>query len=572
VKIVVKNFYAVKHAELELQPGISVLAGKNGAGKTQLLVAIAWHGDNLGTLQQFGYDWNDCQGAEVHVQARTLLRPSLRRIGEATRQSKYATIGATNYLDSESGQGYRWNLDERFTQLHNRVANMFFAGTRQGADAAGKRKWETILVMFKDAFGRTLRGDADSSGASIRVELPTGAIANFSTLSTGELEFIALACDLLVEGGVELFLTDELDAHFHPDLQRRVLEIIGPHVGTRHLLVSSHSPIVMLSVPPSRVFFMEPPKAGTTVNQVKVLGDDIELFESVAELYPGFVEDTRLAGRLRAVGTREIFAYARDCLGPSEVIGPDKARDSDPQATWIRTLMLGSDGDHSVVEVGAGTGRLVRAYLALGEATLKRIRYTAVDHNEGARKLLEGYATEQKLGDKFAGFEVSASLPSALADTILAPNMVHEVGPDNVAVFFTNVLAATKVGGSVVIFEQLELARGEEKFVVFDGDALDALFARLKSEEYVGTSSATPKSHSGKPLLEYLVRIRKMGGKIFDEDVIRALDVLLRKGGTKLAQHMDGASTLKALELAFTSHNVAHAVAYLEILAKRAHR
>ncbi len=573
MKIVVKDFYSIKYAELDLQPGISVLAGKNGAGKTQLLVATAWRRANNNTLTQLGYDPSDCTNAVIEVAGRTLLRPSLRRIGEANRGSKSATVGPTQYLDEPSGRGYMWSLDERFMQLHNRIANMFIAGSIANADAKSAKNWTALRDMFKEAFGRTLSGRADArGGAAIVVELPTGQTALFTTLSTGELEFLALACDLLVEEDVELFLTDELDAHFHPDLQRKVLEIIGPHVGSRHLLVSSHSPIVMLSVAPSRVFFMEPPKAGVTGNQVRVLGDDIELFESVAELYPGFVEDTRLAGRLRAIGTREIFIYARDCLGPSEVVGPEKARDSDPQATSIRSLMLGSDGDHSVVEVGAGTGRLAHAYLALGEATLKRIRYTAVDHNEAARKQLESYATEQRLGDKFGGFAVSAALPSTPADTVLAPNMVHEVGPDNVAGFFTEVLAATKVGGSVVIFEQLELARGEEKFVVFDGDALDALFARLKSEEYVTTSYATPKSHSGKPLLEYLVRVRKTGGKVLDEDVIRALDVVLHKGGAKLAQHMDGASTLKALELAFTSHNVAHAVAYLEKLTKRVQR
>jgi len=36
----IENFYSLKNVNIDLEKGISVLAGKNGAGKTQLLAAI----------------------------------------------------------------------------------------------------------------------------------------------------------------------------------------------------------------------------------------------------------------------------------------------------------------------------------------------------------------------------------------------------------------------------------------------------------------------------------------------------------------------------------------------------
>jgi hypothetical protein len=54
----------------------------------------------------------------------------------------------------------------------------------------------------------------------------------------------------------------------------------------------------------------------------------------------------------------------------------------------------------------AGTGRLVRAYLPLAEATLKRISYTAVDRDGDARRRLEAHAAEKKC-EKFGAFNLS---------------------------------------------------------------------------------------------------------------------------------------------------------------------
>src|ERR1022692_1398376 len=84
MKIHVENFYSIKFASFDLRPGISVLAGKNGSGKSQLLAAIASVSDKGPTgVSQFGFETNAGETIKVDPVPRAVLwRPPVRRIGE----------------------------------------------------------------------------------------------------------------------------------------------------------------------------------------------------------------------------------------------------------------------------------------------------------------------------------------------------------------------------------------------------------------------------------------------------------------------------------------------------------
>lgn len=237
-----------KRVNFELESGVYTVAGKNGSGKSQLLMAIAHqYGNNLLTQYGFNRDIIDEKSVQINPKPRKVLwRPPIRKIGEASRGSLYATMGPTSYMDIDNFSGYTFSVDERFTQLHNRIANIFVAGTIQNANEQNKKLWRTISESFTRVFHKSIDGKFNPQGGRIGLKLENNEVSNFSTLSSGEQEFLSLVCDLITEPEVDLFLIDEIDLHFHPDLQMIVLNEIEVHLKDRILLATTHSPSVAL--------------------------------------------------------------------------------------------------------------------------------------------------------------------------------------------------------------------------------------------------------------------------------------------------------------------------------------
>ena len=97
MKITVCDFLSIRLSELEISKGINVLAGKNGAGKSQLflgIVSTARNGEN--SLRQYGYgDRIACGGSVTVTPApqRPLWRPPVRPIAQENRAAAFATLG-----------------------------------------------------------------------------------------------------------------------------------------------------------------------------------------------------------------------------------------------------------------------------------------------------------------------------------------------------------------------------------------------------------------------------------------------------------------------------------------------
>ena len=567
MRLHVQNFCSIGLAELQLQRGISLLAGRNGAGKTQFLLAVsAGVAKEHHTLYQNGVAPESVGTAVIATDSRNVLyRPSLRRNGEGSRNVPYATLALSEWNKS-NGAGYRWGIDERFTRLHDRLAKLYVAADPRHASTEDSARWRTVCNSFRAAFDRELVASGSAEGLKIGLELAGGGLCAFALLSTGELEFLALICDLLTAGDVDLFLTDELDVHFHADLQRKVIEVIEPLVADRYFLVSTHSPIAMLSVAPDRVYFMRSQsEVPVGTNQIARLSDDVALFSRIADLYPGFVEDARLSQRLQAAGNANICAYAAECLRPGEATSP--RADSDPQNSALRGTVLQLAGEPTVVDVGAGNGGLLSAFRTLDDATARRFAYHAVDVDAVALARLRDWAIKDGVVARFRACDFHQDVPDVQADLVLAANVVHEVGPENLASFLTQLLRATKAGGSLLIFEVRELRVGEERFVLFDDADLRMLFQRLLNRGAVEIASSHPLSYKGVPLLEFHVRVRQTDLAVEPADVATALDGVVDRCAQTLGRHIGKAEQLSALQLAFVSHNLANAAAFRRRLA-----
>ena len=565
MKITVTDFLSIRFAEIELAKGINVLAGKNGAGKSQLflgVVSTAQNGEN--SLRQYGYGNRSQCGGSVIVEPpprRPLWRPPVRPLAQDNREADFASLGSLeSIINPERMAGYTHGLEARFSQLHNRVCNIFVAGSITSAPLEAMKRWTTLTDSFRNVFGKELVGEYTTKGGRVGIRLENGSLTRFATMSTGELEFLCLMCDVIDDSEVDLLLIDEIDAHFHPDLQRRVIDEIKPYCSNRYVLLSSQSPSVMLSVPSSQLFFLRHrSEVPTGVNQVSRLDSDYRLLSSLAEMYAGFSSDLRLVHTFSQAANHDILKYAEECLAESDVVPHVKARDDEPQVAALRNTLLHLPTGATICEVGVGQGRLLRAYEKLAPQYRSTLDFVATDLQPANLQAVQQLADSLNLGFKsLQTRHVSEELPHA--DLFVLANVVHEVGPDRLADFFTRILKHTKSQGRVLLLEALELAVGERRFVVFDDQALTAMLKRLIDVQRVEVRNANPTSYNGTPLIEVILIVNEPEHcDVADSDVLRALETVQIQAAARLDPYLDHLNNEKSRVLAFHAHNLANA-------------
>jgi len=79
MKIEIKDFCALKRVEFEINPGISIIAGKNGCGKSQLLMALAHQYGNQTLKNPVYYD--------IHTKNVTINEENLTSLTKPTYSS-----------------------------------------------------------------------------------------------------------------------------------------------------------------------------------------------------------------------------------------------------------------------------------------------------------------------------------------------------------------------------------------------------------------------------------------------------------------------------------------------------
>ncbi len=572
VKIEIENFYSLKRVSLEVNEGISVIAGKNGSGKSQLLAAIVATAPQAAAgLNQYGL--NRPANATIVVDPipqRPQWRPPVRRIAEATRTQDFTAITDTR------GQvtyptGHVQNLDQRYTHLQSQLCNIFLAGDVSSGKPIDAQIWQKLRKSFKDVFEKELRGeyDRDGRGAKVGLVLPDGEISKFGQLSSGELEYISLLSDILTERDADLLVIDEIEAHFHPDLQRRALDEIAQFCNDRIVLVSTQSPAVMLAADPERLFFLRhSSEVAAGENQVTRVATDPALFDSLRELYPGFSTDARLMKHLEVFANNELLSYADECGRDSDVKDSED-KDSDPQVSPFRAMLLSVGKNATLVEHGVGKGRMLSALRCVDPESLSTLSYHAVDRDPRREQDVHDYYAQ--IGVQLKELKFHASPPTDVtSDLAVLANVLHEVGPDKMATFLSTVLRQAKKGSKLFILEVLELDVGERRFVVLGKEALEALFACCVKSGALEVAIAEPKSHRGRPLLEAVLTVHDPdAASITNEDVIRALQRVVVVGGKVLAESLVDSEKLRTRQLAFHCHNVANAVAFERLLSDK---
>lgn len=595
MKIKVKDFLSIKNAEFEIQKGISIIAGKNGSGKSQLLLGIAQKISKSNLAEEMGFPKKivDPEVPQIEIEEMpelVLYRPPIRELCENNRSVEYGYCRPLNQIiNSNDLTGYTNQIQNRAKNIYAIISNFAIAATSKKSTRSMRERWKKLTDTFKDVFGKELSYDINIfNGIKVGVTIGPDTICSFNTLSTGELEFIALMCDLLLEYNLiypdenneekketnkqtkrkidkaDMILIDELDSHFHPDLQRKILDSIKDLCQDKYVIITTHSPSLMLSAPSDKLFYLENSEAcysekdNSYKNQITKLSEDYMMFRKISELYSGFSTDARYAEHLKNSESFELIKYAEECMKDPEVFGGEKGKESDSQTSTMQNFLLAFENP-VIVEIGCGLGRTLAAFHSMDPESLSKITYFGVDINPENIDGILKFAEEKKISEKFKSFNAGLHFDQK-ADVCIFANVIHEIPRQVLASELKKYLKYLNPGGKVLILECLELPVGEKDYVVFNFDALKLLLKESLGNGSLSIKQTTPKSHSGIPLMNAVVTVYSPEDiKIENSDVIDALQYIVENECKKLNDHFTGKANLSSKSFAHTTHNLAHA-------------
>lgn len=366
------NFRGFAKLELDLDRPLTVLVGINGAGKTSVLRALAASQSGfLAHFTQFSalyaqvlVDDHDVQVGATHAQIRSVLR---HRSFESDALG-YSKDGGWNFEASPP------TLAESIGEYGSPFPLMFFVGVDRALDSADVRlTQEAAARRVKEDLGATLptsgyarflewfkeREDVENekrvAARSFELEDPQlravrEAVAalvpgfeqlrirrdphpamvvtkgatelRLDQLSDGERGLIALAGDLarrLVAANPTstdprqteaVFLIDEVEQHLHPALQRAVIPALQRAFPAAQLIVTTHSPQVLSSVPAESVVVLDGFEARTLSEPTK--GRDTNaILQEVFGVPARPQEQAEEARAIAALIEREQLAEAR---------------------------------------------------------------------------------------------------------------------------------------------------------------------------------------------------------------------------------------------------------------------
>ncbi len=241
----------IRHIVWNLQPGVNVLSGINGVGKSTILrktIRRLTQGkeelerdyNSLGVHLTFSPEEADCVRFDV-------IRGVDRPLVSADILNKVVDARLTTELDWQLYQLQRRYLDYQVNQS-NRIVALFTAADpeaqqKAAAIASEKNHFQDLVDELFLATGKRI----DRSSNEIFFHQMDERLTPY-LLSSGEKQMLIILLTVLVENREPyVLLMDEPEVSLHVEWQQRLLELIMDLNPNVQIILSTHSPAVIMS-------------------------------------------------------------------------------------------------------------------------------------------------------------------------------------------------------------------------------------------------------------------------------------------------------------------------------------
>lgn len=313
-KITTEIPYSKKKLNIELQGKNLILTGKNGSGKTQLInllhnfleKRIVQKKNNFQELtlelikaRQYSeilsksdanYDLYFKSKKELEAEIQDILNPIIETSDiellianyndgkvvclkfEATRQAKIENTESVKSIESLKQQNSSLNKSDAlyFEQyLVSYKIQQAYANSKEIGN--NQQEAENIQVWFnklEDDFRALFEDDQlsiefDYKNQRFLIHQPDKEPYGFQQLSSGFSSILAVYAELLTKIRLRdltpdelkgIVLIDEIDAHLHPSLQRKIFSFLTHAFPNIQFIIATHSPFVVSSVDNAVIF------------------------------------------------------------------------------------------------------------------------------------------------------------------------------------------------------------------------------------------------------------------------------------------------------------------------------
>lgn len=593
---------SILEARLMTARKVTVIAGKNGCGKSQLLTILGSYLSNTGErwLQDLGFRTyfrkdRTCvsitgpKRVQLYNSARTIARDRDERVGGPYSFDELLSTSPFNHFLKfrRAFSKLVLDADPQFAKARppSRVTPSLDTG-----DALSR-----ILAAFTELFpclriepavdntNRTVSLFAKRSGMSfVRPEDPhfgDPLSIPFGTLSDGELNTLFFLYECTYHAAKAdtplLLLVDEIENHCHPALASRFIHVLEHMLPPWAMLIATtHSPSIIAGVEPaSRVVMVHSSEMDKGANQLLVSSENASAARILHELYgtDSRINATALLRDLDAATSGEVLVYARQCMREAHALGGSAP--ADPQRAFLAGVIhrqRPESGLCRILDIGAGQGRLIQGLRQdIAPQAGPVLVFDAVEPKEECQQVLRRLSDDEtpsavRLNRVYGD---AADVPSDQHyDLILFHNVVHELPADRIVSVFGCALERLDIGGAVNVLEQAILPFGEKQYFVFTASALAEFFSRIG----LRVTLTTRASKSGVPLYE--ITATKVTSSSIPHDavrvsLIRAVEATVDDDSLRIATAKEDRSS--SIDLAFRAFNVAHGVRLMKTLREK---
>jgi len=209
-----------------------------------------------------------------------------------TRKKDLSTWNSSFLSDATSKQNLGAVGTQKFQLIKEYLASLIMkdaqemlASKRKGVDCSPDSLKE-IRLFFNSFFKPMEFVDVhiDCSPFKYIIKTPKGEI-DIDDLSSGEKEILNTYIhfhQLMPQNAIILF--DEVDAHLHPDLGRRYLHLFRQMSDNNQLILTTHSPEVMVAAGADSLFTLDKVQCELNANQLNRVSTNDELHNSLSEI------------------------------------------------------------------------------------------------------------------------------------------------------------------------------------------------------------------------------------------------------------------------------------------------